>query len=272
MKREPVECADIRRGFVAGRVPAGPEADAHLQACPACRELFENDARLGRQLAQAVLPEAELGGLLALVERDVAHEQGLRARLRALPTRVRAASLIAVALALVGAHLVWRPRSDLAAYSPVVFALALLSFGAAIVLGAVKLTRGLSTPLDSAGRERALAVGLFAIPALAALLVPLGSGAPEAAAAWGSPGNCFLYGGALVAPVSLLYWLFERRDRPPATALVSAGALAGVAANLLLCAHCSSAHPGHLLVGHVSIGVAWALVLWLALKPAQLAR
>jgi negative regulator of sigma F NrsF-like protein len=267
-----LECADIRHGFVAGRVPTGPEADAHLQGCAACRELFQNEARLGRQLAQAVLPEVELGGLLELVERDVASERGLRARLRELPIRVRAGSLIAVATALVISHLLWRPRPDLAVYSPVVFALALALFGVAMVFGAVRLTRGLSTPLDAAGRERALGITLFVVPALGALLVPLGSGSSEAAASWGHPGNCFIYGAALVAPVSLLYWLFERRDQPPATALFSAGGLAGVAANLLLCAHCPSVHPGHLLLGHVSIGVAWALGLWLALKPRQLAR
>jgi hypothetical protein len=267
-----LECADIRRSFVAGRVPTGPEADAHVQGCATCRELFHDDARLGRQLAQAVLPEMELGGLLELVERDVASQRGLRVRLRELPTRVRAGSLIAVATALVVFHLVWRPRPDLAAYSPVVFTLALALFGVALVFGAVRLTRGLSTPLDAVVRERALAIALFAVPALGALLVPLGSGSPEAASSWGHPGNCFIYGAILVAPLSLLYWLFERRDQPPATALLSAGALAGVAANLLLCAHCPSAHPGHLLLGHVSIGVAWALGLWFALKPRQLAR
>jgi hypothetical protein len=58
-----------------------------------------------------------------------------------------------------------------------------------------------------------------------------------------------------------LLWLFERRDRVPLVVRISAGALAGIAANLLLHTHCPSAHLGHLLLGHASVGVAWALVL-----------
>jgi hypothetical protein len=110
------------------------------------------------------------------------------------------------------------------------------------------------------------------VPALAMLIAPLGSPSPEAAAAWGSPSTCFSYGAALVAPFLLLYWLFERRDNVPLTVLVSAGGLAGIAANLLLHAHCPSAHLGHLLLGHASIGVAWALALGLLSRPLQRAR
>jgi hypothetical protein len=67
----------------------------------------------------------------------------------------------------------------------------------------------------------------------------------------------------------LLAWLFERRDTVPPTALVSAGALAGVAANLLLHAHCPSAHLGHLLLGHASIGVMWAVTLGVLSRSFQ---
>jgi hypothetical protein len=271
MTGKPLECADIRRGFLAGRVAAGPELDAHLRDCAECRELFEDDARLGRSLAASVLPEPELGGLLEIVEGDLRREQGLRARLRALPARWRSGILIGVAAALVAAQLLWHPRPDLNASRPAVVMASLL-LGAALVLGAVRLTRGLNAPLGSGKAEPVLGAALLGVPALVAVLAPLGSALPEAALAWGNPGACFGYGAALVAPMILLYWLFERRDRPPASALISAGALAGVAANLLLCAHCASAHPGHLLLGHVSIGVAWALALWLGLRSAQLAR
>jgi hypothetical protein len=70
----------------------------------------------------------------------------------------------------------------------------------------------------------------------------------------------------------ILYWLFERREIVPVRALVTAGALAGVAANLLLHAHCGSAHPGHLLLGHASIGVVWALALRLVGAARQPSR
>jgi hypothetical protein len=142
--------------------------------------------------------------------------------------------------------------------------------GISILVGAARLLRGPSAPLGSGKAQRGLAPLLLAVPVIVSLLAPLGSA--EAAELWGSPGNCFGYGALLTAPVVLLYWLLERRDAPPVTALLSAGALAGAAANLLLLAHCPSAHPGHLLLGHVSIGLAWSALLWLVKKPAQLAR
>lgn len=267
-----MDCAEIRSGFVAGRVPANPEVHEHLQGCPSCRELFENDAALGRRLAEAVPPEVEPGDLFALVERDVQQETGLRARLRALPSPVRVGGLVSVALALLAFELRFNRRSDFAEFSPEVFWGVALVLAGGLAWGAARLARGPAAPLASAARERWLAVAFLVLPAIAVLVVPSGSGSPEAAAAWGHPGLCFCYGAALVAPFLLLYWLFERRDRVPLAALVSAGALAGVAANLLLHAHCPSAHLGHLLLGHASIGLAWALALVLFSKPLQPSR
>lgn len=267
-----MECAEIRSLFVAGRVPAGPAVDAHVRVCGHCRELFEQDGLLGRRLADAVLPEMEPGDLFALVDRDVQQEVGLRARLRALPTRVRAGALLGVAVALLLFQLLLRRRADFSEYSPAVFWGVVLVFGAALVIGVLRVTRGATAPLGAETQGRALAIALLVAPALASLVVPLGSGTPEAALAWGHPAACFAYGAALVAPFLLLYWLFERRDAVPITVLVSAGALAGVAANLLLHAHCPSAHLGHLLLGHASIGVVWALALSLLSRPLQRSR
>ena len=80
------------------------------------------------------------------------------------------------------------------------------------------------------------------------------------------------YGAALVVPLVVLYWLFERRDSVPLSALMTAGALAGLAANLLLHAHCSSANLPHLLLGHASIGAVWALALRLVWRSPQPSR
>jgi hypothetical protein len=267
-----LECAEIRNGFVAGRVPAGPPVEAHLKVCAHCRELFENDARLGQRLAQAVLPEVQPGDLFALVERDVSQEVGIRARLRALPLRVRAGTLLGVAASLFLFHLLLRSRPDLAKYSPSVFWGVALVLGAALTAGAFAVLRGANASLGSQGRERATTLLLLLAPALLALLAKVGAGSPEAAAAWGNPSSCFTYGAALVVPLVLLYWLFERRETVPSSALVSAGALAGVAANLLLHAHCPSAHPGHLLLGHASIGVVWALALRLVYFSPRASR
>ncbi len=273
MRSTTLQCAEIRDDFVAGRVPAGPAVEAHVQSCVACRELFEGGAYLGRALAQSAVPEgSEPGELFTLVEGQLRQETGLRARLRALPTPWRVAAWVAVSGGLLGYHLVFMRRPDFAQFSSAVFWAVVALLGAAIVLGASRVARGPTLPLSSRRRDQAVALALLALPALAMLLAPIGSGTPDAAEDWGSPGTCFGYGAALVAPLVLLFWLFERRDQVPGTALASAGALAGVAANLLLHAHCPSVHVGHLLLGHASIGAAWAVTLRILAKPLQLVR
>lgn len=268
MKGEALDCAQVRRRFVAGRVPTGPEVEAHLASCPECRELFKNDAALGRRLGEAAAaPKAEVSELFSVLERDLAQERGLRADLRALSTTARASVLIGIALLLLVGHLLWRPRPNLGVYSPAVFWLSASLLVIALVIGARELLRGPSASRAAAQRERLLAPALLAAPLCAAFFAPLGLA--EAAELWGRPGNCFAYGAALSAPLVVLYWLFERRDAPPRAALLGAGALAGIAANLLLHAHCPSAHPGHLLVGHVSVGVLWAALLALSARPLR---
>ena len=260
-----MECAEIRSLFVAGSIPAGASVDAHLSVCPHCRELFERDAQLGRRLALAVPAEVPPGDLFALVEKDVKAEVGLRARLRALSTETRGATLMVVAMLPVLGHLLLDRRTDLAEYSASWFrgiaALFVLSF----VVSVGFLLRGASAPVRSPWRERGLALVLLLVPAAAALLAPLGAGSPEAVFVLGEPSSCFTWGAAFVVPLVFAYWLFERRDTIPARTLVAAGALAGLAANALLHMHCGSANPAHLLLGHASIGLVWAVALRLAL-------
>lgn len=265
-----MECADIRNLFLAGHIPVGPDVDAHLRVCGHCGELFAHDAELGRRLAQAVVPEPESGDLFALVEREVQAEVGLRARLRALPTRVRVGALLGVAAALWLFELVLHRRPDFGEFSPIVFWGVVAAFGVTLIVGVRRLARGPNAPLSAEAGGRSLAVLLLVLPALASLVVPFGSGTPQMG--WGNPAACFSYGALLVAPFLLLLALFERRDTVPATALVSAGALAGIAANLLLHAHCPSAHLGHLLLGHASIGVMWAVALGLLSRSFQRSR
>jgi hypothetical protein len=264
-----VECAEIRSLFVAGGVPAGPGVDAHLKVCPHCRELFERDAQLGRRLALAVLPNVEPGELFALVEKDVKAEVGVRASLRALSTSARTAVLLVVAALPVLGHLLLDRRTDFGEYSPGLFWAVALLFGVGLVIGVRSLLRGVGTPVRSPWRERGLALGLLVVPGAAALLAPLGAGSPEAAEALGDPSSCFTWGAAFVVPLVVAYWLFERRDSVPARTLIAAGALAGLAANLLLHTHCGSANPVHLLLGHASIGLVWAVALRIALASGS---
>jgi hypothetical protein len=268
-----LDCADIRSSFVGGRTPEGPAVAEHLKGCPHCPELFASDARLGRRLAQAVLPAMEPGDLFAKLSQDLSQEVGLRARLRALRTDVRATALSALGLALLATQLVLQRRSDFEAYSPAVFWGVVAVLGAMLGFGSLRLMRGTSAPLHAAHRDRAFTALLLVLPALVALIAPLGSPFEPSSDAgswettWGSPGGCFSYGAAAVVPFLALAWLFERRERMPLTVLLSTGALAGIAANLLLHAHCASAHLGHLLLGHASVGAAWALGLALLSRP-----
>lgn len=272
MSLRAVDCAEIRAGFISGAVPSGAEAEAHLRDCSACRALFEDEARVGRGLAQAILPEVAAGELLALVERDVAAETGLRARLRALPTNLRVAGVFSVTLAIVGWHALMRPRPPLGGtYSPAAWWPLLAALLAALFFGSRWLLKGVSSAVS--GRERFSSIALLGLPALIALLSPLGAlEHPEALSAWGNPGVCFSYGALSGVPLLVLFWLFERRDRLPSTVLVAAGALSGISANALLHCHCASANLPHLLLGHATIGAAWALVLALAVPRSRVAR
>ncbi|HYJ10922.1 MAG TPA: NrsF family protein [Polyangiaceae bacterium] len=255
-----MDCADIRQGFASGVIPEGPAVAEHVRACPHCRELFEQGAMLGLRFAQAPLPPPDPGDLFSAVQRDLQGEVGLHARLRALPSWARATALVAIGGLLFALHLFLDVRPDLDEYGLDVFGAVTLLLGAGLVWGAWRLVRGVSRP---ARREGTLALALLALPMLVTFVVPLGALYDDPVSTWGNPADCFSYGAALVLPMVALAWLFERRDRIPAAALVSAGALAGVAANLLLNAHCASVHLGHLMLGHASIGIAWALGLLL---------
>jgi hypothetical protein len=262
-----VDCAEIRSGFVSGRVPAGPAVDEHLERCPHCHDLFERQAQLGRRLALAVLPTLEPGDLFAQLDQQLAREVGLRARLRALPTHTRATLLGGViTLTFLGLQLSMNRRADFGQYSPALFwSVAALLVGA-LCFGVLRLVRGVSAPLRVAERDGAFTISLLALPALLAFIAPLGAAhgdLEDASQAWASSGSCFAFGAVAVVPFLVLAWLFERRDRVPFVALAWAGAVSGIGANLLLHVHCGSEHLGHLLLGHASIGLAWALALGL---------
>jgi hypothetical protein len=218
-------------------------------------------------LALSVLPTVEAADLFTRVDQQLSRETGPRARLRALPTRTRAALLVGViGLTFLGVQLFMPRRGDLAEYSWALFWSVALVLVGTLCFGAHRLLRGASAPLHVAQRDGAFAISLLALPALLALIAPLGAArgdVEDAALAWASSSDCFAFGAAAVVPFLVLAWIFERRERVPFVALASAGALSGVGANLLLHVHCDSEHLGHLLLGHAGVGLTWALVLGL---------
>ncbi len=272
MSLSPLDCAAIRHSLSVGQVPDGPAVREHAERCEACRELLAGDALVGRYLALGSEPVAAPSRLLADIEAGLGREVGARARLRALPTPARAVGLLtAVGGLLLASHLLLGPRSDLGEYSPPLFWGAMALLGLAVAFGSFRVVRGPSTPLDSAKRDGSVARVLLLLPAAVALLAPLGaSSAARAGSSWGSSLECFTYGVVVVTPIVFISWLFERRERVPLVTTLVTGGLSGVAANLLLHAHCASAHLGHLLLGHASVGAVWALAL--ATLSVKLAR
>jgi len=254
-----VDCAEILRCFVSGSVPHSPAVETHLKGCARCRVLFEQDAQLGRRLAEEQSPPADGGDSFKALESSLSREVGLRAKLRAWPTRARVAVLVGLPMLILASKLVWGRRPDYAAYSGPAFWSFVLLLAVGLAAGVWRLARGASRPLQSQGREWTITWLLLVLPALAALSFPAGDW--FGAEAWGTPGKCFGFGAMMAAPFLLAAWLFERRDAVPRGALVLTAALAGVSANLVLHAHCASTHLGHLLLGHASIGVAFAAAL-----------
>lgn len=269
-----VNCAEIRSGFVSGQVPEGRAVAEHLRGCATCRELFEAGALLGRALSVSVVAPPRVDQLLQQVSAELDAEVGLRAKARSLPTVTRVVVLAAVAATLVAYQLLMHRRADFVSYSPVAFWGIALLLLLALLAGAWVMLRGVLAPVG-ASRARWTAPLLLLMPVLVALLSPLGAGADSAApdaAQWAAAGSCFSYGAALVMPVLLVLWLLDRRDSLPLSVLLAAGGVAGLAANLLLHVHCPSVQLGHLLLGHASIGAAWAVVLGLLLGRLQRAR
>jgi hypothetical protein len=266
-----VECAEIRSGFVRGQLPEGLAVAEHLRGCATCRELFEGGASLGRALSVGVVAPPQADQLLQQVSAELDAEVGVRARVRSLPTPTRVVALAAMAVALAGYQLLMNRRADYTSYSPFAFWGIALLLLLALSAGGWVLLRGVLAPLG-ATRSRWVVPLLLLVPLLVAVLAPLGVGAGEPgpdATEWAGAGSCFSYGAALVAPVLLLLWLLDRRDALPLSVLIAAGGVAGLAANLLLHVHCPSVQLAHLLLGHASIGAAWAVVLGLLLGRLQ---
>lgn len=230
--------------------------------------------RVGRAKPKEIHDDAPraTGDLLALVERDLLAERGFRATARAVSAKVKLLGLLGALVVLFWFHVAVRPRANLGEYSALAFWGVVTLLFAAYVAGSRALASGLTAPLRARRVDVLVVITLLAAPFVASLLAPLGEPSLEARGAWGSPVKCFGYGLAFASPLLLLAWLFERREVIPPRVLVLAGALAGVAANLLLHAHCPSVNVGHLLLGHASIGVAFGALLLVAVRAASRLR
>ena len=253
-----MDCSKIRDAFLSKQRLPKAELKAHLDGCPQCAALYEQDAELGRALAEQVAPAAPFPeALFAEVEAELARETGPRAWLRSRPSALRF-QLIALAVVLVvlfagGAH----HRHDLPDYPRARLVILLGSYFIAILL-AVGKELSLAVRPSKLGDYLALALFGLGLPFLAAF-VP----ATEQSRFTGPEGalGCFVYGALFTLPIGLLLWAFDRDDRLTLRTVCLSAAALGLSANLLLELHCPSGHPLHLLLGHASLGLAW-LAAW----------
>jgi hypothetical protein len=258
-----VDCADVRDLFLSGKLPEGADVEEHVRWCAHCRELLGRDGLLGQGLSAAA-DDALDPGLLAAVEQRLERERGPRAwlRSRATPLRLLLVLLSAAAVFAVVYFTARRPDFAWAAGDRWFALTGLMMLG--LVLGADGALRVLGRAQPSSLVGAALTV--LALPLLVALL-PDDEGAHSIAQAGVGSAfvqnslRCFFFGVLLSAPVGTLLWFASREDRLPTSGLVFAAGGAGVAANLVLHAHCAISAPGHLIAGHATVGLAWLLAL-----------
>jgi hypothetical protein len=261
-----MDCSRIRDAFMSGQVLSDAEAELHVRSCPQCRELFAQDAELGRSLASEVsaLVRPVEDELFARLEANVARETGLRAWLRSRPTRLRFVAVAASALFVIGLGGVLRHRADFDEY-PTGRLLALVTLYSGGILLAFGKELYLSIRQGTLADYGGLFVGALGLPFLIAF-----APATEASVHAGPGGalGCFVYGALLTLPTAALLWAFDRDDRPSVRTVCLSAASLGLSANLVLELHCPSGNVQHLLLGHASIGLAW-LAAWFVVRQGS---
>src|SRR3954471_2615679 len=130
-----MDCSQVRDAFISHRALSKAEVQAHLDACPECAALFENDAELGRVLAAQITPPVPFPDeLFGALEADVERETGPRAWLRSRPSALRFQLIVLsfVVVVLLAGGL--RHRPDFAAYPLARLVILLGSYFIAVLL------------------------------------------------------------------------------------------------------------------------------------------
>ena len=266
-----VDCTSLRDAFRAGDLPEGPDERAHVEACPACSQLFADGARLGRALgvdAAAPAPDPELW---ARTEARLISETGLRAWLRSRPTWQRALLALGVGALIVVLAVGPRPHGGLSAGDPAAW-LWLFLFTALVVAGVVVLLR----PLGRAASPPAVRAGLAAAAVLLPVLYAL---APHAVVDGGHALageelvrrtlGCLLLGLGLGVPFLGVVWVLDRADRLGLLSVALLAGASGLLASLGLSLHCPVDERAHLLFGHAPVAFALALAVLVARATAR---
>lgn len=265
-----MDCADVLDALAAERTLTGPEAAAHLAACPDCAGLARDAAGWTGELRRAAGPApVDLVALQAGLSARLEGERGALGWLRSRPTWQRALLLLAVApicpaaIALVQGFPL---RADLAHHWLPRFALEAGLLALALLAAVWAALRPVQRPTLRSGAALAavllatlLAAGLALLPAAH----PHGIDEPA--------GACLVWGLQFGLPLAVCALLLSRLVTWPVVAL--AGLAAGVLGDLALYLLCPDPRPLHLLLGHASVVATWAgVVLLLGLLRQLRAR
>jgi hypothetical protein len=267
-----MNCCECKTELTDGEEPLSDEAEAHLEDCPACRTLAEDEGRLADAL-DAAGPLADGGGPDLDFDdlRDEIDEQsGPLDAFRESSRTVRTAVVAAVAL-LVTAGVFWTmPRADLAAYPTLRFwGLGAGFFGLSTGAFTIAYRPVYQPGLTSRGLWSGLAL-LVGAAVLSSLMPFPHTVEPFYSAGLGNeliPAalTCFTGGSIFALPVAAVGWMAVRSTRPflYRTLLLAAGT--GIVGHLALHLHCPLVQPAHLLLGHATIPVAYTAVCGLAI-------
>ncbi|MCA9711599.1 MAG: hypothetical protein KDK70_37535, partial [Myxococcales bacterium] len=214
---------------------------------------------------------AGLDALWAAVQADVARERGAAAWLRSRPTPHRTA-LAAIGASLVPLLVWWLwGRSDRAVYPVGRWVLDLAVLLSPVVVALAVVMRPIHRPSWPRWVERAVVAFAAAAALVGPMLQPAHQDHP---ASLGGTGDALLPAAAVcmtlgtLLGVPLLLWLVslrrqaERWSRPAWGVAAGAGAAGGLSIFL----HCPIVAPEHLLLGHATVLLPFALLAWIGLR------
>ncbi len=222
------------------------------------------DERLVDGLTETVLlvPATDLDAMRSALTQEIAREDSVPARLKALPTWARDLAGVGVAGVIATLAILAMPRADLAVVSPT-----LLAAGAGLHAGAVALAvRVALRPLHKPplGWKRLAALLFAVVVPLVFALVPQAHGQHPASLAGGlgssefaaRAAGCFGFGAVMALPLVGALVLLHRGGIRRAPMI---GVSAGVSGALAVMLHCPITHAAHLVAGHATVAVGVAI-------------
>jgi hypothetical protein len=255
-----VNCVDVREARLRGAV-LSPEAAEHAHKCPIC----------SADTVEAGGASPELDELFRGITSAVDREKGITGWLRSRSTSSRILVAAIWVTVLVALSAIGMPRT---AFAPLPVERVVVVFGALAVLAAALLRVGLRPAQTPAPCDRTIlaliGAGLL-LPAVTAFL-PAGAHpfpryveyTPTQATV-----GCFIIGGLTGVLAILLLRALDRTAHDSRPAGVLAAVTGGVVGNLALELHCPVTAPGHLLLGHATVGVMLVLAYGVLRRPAH---